>query len=161
MSDYPSHELHRENYLWCRSYLSQFPWQWMCRSPVRARLNCFSAQCRFKKWRMKLIDEEKLRVGIYLLTASKRGHIHFHALMIGRNRHGKTLHDCSRRRWESRWKGHARIKTIESNFGACDYLARHFFGWRSDRTEVYSFDRHLLHQEMRPQHGGLVQNIAS
>jgi hypothetical protein len=76
-------------------------------------------------------------------------------LMIGRNKEGKTLNDCSRRHWEAAWPFFARIRRVDSNWEACDYVAKNFLGFKSDYTEVDSYDRTLLNQELQPQHDGL------
>jgi len=149
MSSYPSHELQRETYHEWRSYLNQFPWEWMTTLTFRDETNYDTAQRHFRRWRLRLIDEEKLRIGCYLLSSYKKGRIHLHALLLGRNRYSKTLLDCSIRTWESRWyPGYARIKKVESNFRACDYVSLHFMGFKSDHAQADYYDGHLLKQEM-------------
>lgn len=158
MNAYPSHELQRENYLEWRAYLLRFPWEWMATLTFKDKVNFFTAQRHFKRWRLCMIDKENLRIGAYTLSSFKKGRIHIHPLLFGRNRHGKSLLNCSLRKWESRWlrnPGYARITLVTSNFRACDYVALHFLGFKSDHADVDSYDRHLLKQEMRVQRDGL------
>ena len=75
--------------------------------------------------------------------------LHFHVLMIGRNREGKTLYDCDPREWEAAWRFFARIHVVTDNARVCDYVASHFLGFKSSHTEVESFNRTLLRQIMR------------
>lgn len=98
---------------------------------------------------------ERIQVGAYVLSSYRRGQIHLHALLFGRNRRGKTLLDCSVRKWEARWRGISRIKTVDSNYGACDYVALHFMGFKSDRAQIDSYNRSLLRRMIRPPWDGL------
>ena len=155
MERYPSHELQHQNFVEWRSYLNRFPWEWFAHLTFDDSITFFVAKKLFDRWRLRLIDEEQLRIGAYLISACKNGHIHFHVLMVGRNRVGKSLLDCDPRRWEADWKFHARISRVINNFGASRYAALNFLGFKSDHTEAESFDQTLLRQVMVPQHDGL------
>lgn len=148
---YPSHQLQHEAYREWSEYLKRFPWEWHATLTLEPGINFFHALKLFNGWRMRLIDTEKLRVGAYLLSAYKGGNIHFHALMVGRNREEKTLYDCSPRRWEGVWRFFARIQPVTDNSGVCDYVALHFLGFKSSRTEIDYHDRTLLRQVMNRQ----------
>jgi hypothetical protein len=155
MERYPSHEIQHEMYMDMRDYFARFPWEWHATLTVDDGIKFFRALKLFKRWRLRLVDREKLRVGAYLISACKSRHIHFHVLMLGRNRDRKCLHDCNPRYWEAAWKYFARIQPVTANSGACGYVALHFLGFKSDHTELESFDRTLLRQVMVPQHDGL------
>ena len=158
INDYPSHEIQRENYLQWRAYLNRFPWEWAASLTFRDEVNFFTAQHHFRRWRLRMIDEEKLRIGAYTLSSYKKGRIHLHVLLFGRNRHGKTLLDCSMRKWVSYWLrnvGFARITPVTSNLVACNYVGLHFLGFKSDHAQVDSYDSRLLKREMRVQRDGL------
>ena len=158
MNNYLSHELQHENYLEWRTYLLRFPWEWIATLTFKDEINFFTAQRHFRRWRLSIINEEKLRIGAYTLSSYKKGRIHLHALLFGRNRHGKILSRCSLRKWESRWllnSGYARITPVISNFGICNYVALHFLGFKSDHAQVDSYDRNLLKQALRLQRDGL------
>ena len=159
MSQYPSYELQRETYLEWREYLLHFPWEWLATLTLEDGMQYFPALHKFKKWRHRLIKREKIRVGAYLFSAYRRGHIHFHVLMLGQNRFGKTLLDCSPKYWESEWKKCVRrIEPVTNLYGACDYVALHFMGFKSDFTDVESFDKTLLRQAMH-RHCGFIDNF--
>ncbi len=155
MERYPSHQLQHEMFMEMHAYLTRFPWEWFGTFTFDDGINFFTAKKLFNRWRLRLIDEEDLRVGAYLISAVKAGHLHFHVLMVGRNRAGKCLLDCDRGRWERAWRFYARIHPVTANFGVCRYAALHFLGFKSDHTEPESFDRTLLRQVMVPQHDGL------
>jgi hypothetical protein len=154
MYTYPSQELQYATYKEWSKYLERFPWQWHCTLTLEPGTDFFYARNLFKKWRMRLINEERLRIGAYLLSAYRRGEIHFHALLLGRNRWGKRLYDCDSRRWEGAWEFFARIRTITNNSGVSDYVAMHYLGFKSTHSEMESFDQTLLRQVMRRQNDG-------
>ena len=97
---YPSQELQDENYLEWKQYLMRFPFEWAATltfdtksiadkwfhvggqlNPIKAeKIQYFAGTELFKRWRLKLIDLEKLRVGGYLISSYKRGYLHFHLL---------------------------------------------------------------------------------
>ncbi len=172
---YPSHELQHYNYLEWKQYLMRFPFEWMGTlsfdnkviadkwfdvrgqlNPLKVeKINYYAGTGLFKKWRLKLVDLEKLRVGGYLISSYKRGYLHFHLLLLARNRRGKTLADCKKRNWERRWPYHARIRDVYELEGACDYFAVHCKGFKSDHYEVNSYNTTLLRQVMISQIDGL------
>lgn len=172
---YPSQELQHENYLEWKQYLMRFPFEWSVTltldskviadkwfkvrgqlNPLNAeKINYYAGMGLFKKWRLNLVDMEKLRVGGYLISSYKQGYLHFHLLLLAHNRRGKTLADCKKRYWERRWPYHARIKDVYNLPGACDYFAIHCKGFRSDHYEIDSFDGKLLKQMMTPKRDGL------
>jgi hypothetical protein len=154
MERYPSHQLQYECYREWSTYLERFPWEWHCSLSIETGTDFFYALKLFKKWHMRLFTEERLRVGAYLLSVFKSGVLHFHVLMVGRNREGKTLYDCSRRKWELVWRFHARIRAVRNASGISDYVAKNMLGFKSSRTEIESFDRTLLRQVMRKQDDG-------
>lgn len=151
MSNYPSHILQWESYLEWAEYLQRFPWQWHCTLTFDERTDYFKTLRHFRKWRLKLIDKEKLRIAAYVMCSCKYGRIHYHALMIGRNRNRKTLLRCSCRHWETRWPFIARIIPVTDNFRVCDYIAKHLLGFKSDHAQIDSYDRGLLREAMNPQ----------
>ena len=125
-------------------------------NPIKAeKIHYFAGMKLFKRWRLKLIDLEKLRVGGYLISSYKHGYLHFHLLCLARNRRGKTLTDCNKRIWERRWPYHARISNIDHLPGACDYFAAHCKGFKSDYYEIESYGTKLLRQVMTPEMDGL------
>jgi len=91
MPEYLSQEHQRETYHEWRDYLQRFPWEWHCTFTFEDGIKYFSALITFDRWRLRLIDREKIQIGGYLFSASRRRHIHFRVLMFGQNRYGKSL----------------------------------------------------------------------
>ncbi|MHC4138516.1 MAG: hypothetical protein ACYSR1_01430 [Planctomycetota bacterium] len=150
MTDYPSQEPQRIYYECFKEHLTQWEWSWFVTLTFPEDTSYESARRQFDHWRLQLIDEERLQLGIFLVTSHKADVLHFHCLLIGRSRHGKTLMDCSTQRWEAAWRHRAEIKEVESNEGACDYTAQHFLGFKSDHAEYDFYGRTLLQQEKIP-----------
>ena len=170
---YPSQQLKYENYKAWSDYLSRFPWQWLatltfdkkCRkeswfrvgnlNPIEGeKIVYYSGRKLFNKWRLCLINKEKLRLGSYLLSSYKKDYLHFHALLLGRNRYGKTLLECSHRQCALSWPYHARIKIVNEVEKAADYVAAHFMGFKSDYASIDSYDSTLLRQSISLQRDG-------
>ena len=137
---YPSHELQFERYRDFRDYLLRFPWEWMITLTFPPDVTFYPAHRLFKEWRIDLVDDEKIQLGGFVISATRSGLMHLHVLAFGRNRAGKTLLDCCPRKWEDRWPYHARIKDVDDLLGACDYVARHFLGFRADHAQIDSFN---------------------
>lgn len=155
MTFYPSHELQKEMHHDVRDYLDRFPWEWSGSFTFQGEVDFCTAQRRFRRWHRRLLDEEEVQVGAYVASSYRQRRIHLHALLLGRNRHGKTLLDCSIHTWETRWYGHARIKRVDSNFWASDYLGLHFRGFKSERAQLNSYNRTLLARVMERRNDGL------
>ena len=145
---YASHELQQEDYLDFRRYLLGFPWEWMVTLTFEYGIKFFPAQRMFNRWRLDLIDQEKIQFAAYMISATRNGLLHFHLLAFGSNRAGKALLDCSPRKWEGRWPYHARIEEVDDVFGACDYIAKHRCGFLADSAQIYSFNSTLLLRSM-------------
>ena len=162
--NYPSWEIQRDLYYSWGQFQDRFPWEWFVTVSFRDAARDFTALNFFKQWRLRIIDDEKLQLAGFLMLSRKNGRLHIHALMLGKNRHGKTLQNCSRRSWENEmrtcpkdskpsWKrawrkNFPRIKPVTSNFGVCDYMARHNLDFRSDYPQTDVFGVSLLRQVM-------------
>jgi hypothetical protein len=143
VNEYPSHEFQREIYHDWRRYLLGIPWEWICSFTFRYGITYFPAVRIFHDWRIRLIDREKIRVGGYYISAYRRGHRYFHALMIGRNRSGKTLLDSDKKYWESAWPYLARIEPVTDLYGL-GYVGSHFRGFKAEYAEPHPFNLSLL-----------------
>lgn len=146
MSEFPS--LRQRIYEDLRDHLSEWRWQWHATLTFPDNTDYFFALRRFNRWRLRIIDQERLRLGIYLLTSYKKGTIHFHALLLGKNRHGKTLLESSPRKWEGAWQPYfSRIRVVESNSYICHYVAMNSLPFKSDVFDTHYYDSRLLQQE--------------
>ena len=142
-----------------RDYIIRFPWEWASTHTFEHGINYFDARERFVDWRYQLIDEEKLQVGAYVMTSHKKGQLHLHCLLLGRNRFGKTLSDCKCRTWQDRWYANnrttAKIKPVTNHYGACDYQALQYLGFKSEFAEPEPFGLTLLQEVMEIKNDGL------
>jgi hypothetical protein len=159
MSLSPSAQLKQDcREIW-RDYILRFPWEWASTHTFEHGINYFVARERFIKWKFRLIDDEDLRVGCYVMTSHKKGHLHLHGLLLGRNRHGKTLSDCSIRKYRDIWwttnRTTARIEPVTDHYGACDYQALQYLGFKSDFAEPEPFGINLLQEVMEYKNDGL------
>jgi hypothetical protein len=156
----PSHELQFQEYEDFRDYLVRWPWEWKIDFPFPDGVDYFRADRYFNEWRLRLIHEERIRLGAFRVTQSKNKRIHMHALALGRNREGTRLVDCSTHKWKDRWpfKITAKIKLVDKRLGACRYLAKHLLGFLSDYPQIDYFDRTLLWQSMDADRDRLLDN---
>jgi hypothetical protein len=152
---YPSWELQEEVVSDWSQFLKRFPWQWHATLTFPPGYHYHSALRRFRRWKMRLIDEEKIQFGACLISSTKKAFLHFHVLALGRNRSGKTLFDCSPRKWGACWPFHSRIEVIESIEAVTYYVASHFYGWRSDHAGHEVFNTGLLRRVRRTMNDGL------
>jgi hypothetical protein len=110
---------------WWR-YFIQFPFEWWVTvsykdlpegKPVKSEY----AKVNLKNWARKLIKEERLQIA-YFGVLNQANRIHLHLLMLGRNRHGKTLLDVSATEWENAWEAQSKIQPIYDIEGVNKYL---------------------------------------
>lgn len=81
---------------------------------------------QLNKWRITLIHEERIQVAYIGVIYSSDTQTHMHILMLGKNRHGKTLSDVDCRKWARRWEhGIAEIEPIRNKIGADLYIRGH------------------------------------
>ena len=150
MTVYRSQEFRQIEYESWSEHLTQWVWSWFVTLTFPEDTTYESARRQFNRWRLDIIDEERLQLGIFLVTSHKAGILHFHALLIGRNRDSKSLLDCSAQRWEAAWSHRAEIKEVGSNEGVCGYVALHFLGFKSDWAECDFYGTGLLQQKKIP-----------
>lgn len=142
----PSHEMQREIYHAWRDFLNTFNWQWHATLTFPHGYNFFSGKRQLDRWLSRLMRIEKLSVGGAFMSSYRRGYLHFHVLLVGINDGGKYLTACSRHTWEGDFPNLCRIREVESNAGVCDYVAKHFMGYKSDYAEGDSFGIEVLQQ---------------
>jgi hypothetical protein len=150
MTEYLSQQVQKDYYELFREHLTQWDWQWHASLTFLPDNTFRSARKQFNRWRLDIIDEERRQLGIFYIASHKREHTHLHALMIGRNRHDRSLLHCSAQRRQAAWKHTAKIEEVENNEGISNYVALHFLGFKSDWAEYDFHGRSLLQQEMIP-----------
>jgi hypothetical protein len=163
MAEYGSPQYRKKLFETWHYYLLRFPWEWLATLTFEPGTDYYFALRRFKKWRFKIIDTEKLRIGACLLTFLKDTSIHFHVLMLGHNRNGKSLIDCSRRKWSTDWlylgckdpycyferrkweiKCYSKIRNVHSGFSASNYMAKHTLKGEIESASFDFFDMKLF-----------------
>jgi len=171
MKDNSLYKLQNQLFFEWSDYLLHFPWEWhvtltfdnklfnerwyrigTLRPLSLGKINYPYARVLYRRWQFKLIDRERLQIGACCLSSYKNGRIHLHILMLGRNREGKTLKNCSRKCWEKIWPYFARINTVQDCLTATNYVAKHFLGFRSDHANVEFYNTSLLKRVMIPQY---------
>ena len=70
--------------------------------------------------------------------------IHLHLLMLGRNRHGKTLLDVPVGKWKKLWKAQAKISPIYEITGVNKYFERNAILKNDNLSEIIFFNGNLL-----------------
>ena len=74
---------------------------------------------------------------------------HWHALIFGKNKNGRTLLDVLEKRWERKWPGIARIEAVRGNQAASHYVAGNITLWNPDQYELFVYNNKLLNKYRR------------
>ena len=135
-------------------FLNHYPWQWFVtvhfHKPVQ---QTYAVHC-LREWNIKVCTTEKLQTA-YIAVLTYRSHIpHFHVLMFGRNKYGKTLRDVPRHEWEKEWlkrlgiknRRLAQILSVKHKKAVSYYIAhyRNMILPNSDRYELVTYNQKLL-----------------
>lgn len=131
--------------------LAQWPWQWYCTLSLPESFGKYpTARDLFnylvRGWIRPICVEQKIQVAGAFLFCWKQGVAHIHGLMLGRNRHGKTLADVSRTTWRDRWPHPAKVEEPKSQEAVVKYVSCHFLHQRSDRARLEFYNTNLLSQ---------------
>jgi hypothetical protein len=133
---------------WC--YLIQFPFEWWVTVSYKdlsegTTVKSEYAKIKLKTWIRKIIKEDQLQIA-YFGVLNQANRIHLHLLMLGRNRHGKTLLDVSAAKWERRWKAQAKIHLIYDLVGVSKYFERNMCLRNDTLSEIILYNRKLLNK---------------
>lgn len=145
-----SHRPRYKEYLAFGDHLTRWRWEWFITLTFEDGISYFPAERIFKRWRLRLVQDEKIQLAGFRVTRSKKHLLHMHMLAFGRNREGKTLLDCSTREWETRWPYYAKIKQVNDNAPICDYLTKHVLGFLADHYQIDPVNDRLLRRNMDP-----------
>ncbi len=130
--------------------LASWPWQWYATLSLPEDLGRYQPANVYKKlkkvWLLRLCKRERIQVAGAFLYCWNDGVAHLHGLMLGRNRHGKTLADVSCATWQSRWPHVAKIEVPESQEAVVKYVASHFLQRQAHRDWVEFYNIKLLDQ---------------
>ena len=124
-------------------YLVQFPFEWWVTLTFRDLVKSEYAKFKLKSWTRKLIKEERLQIA-YIAVINKVNRIHLHLLVLGRNKHGKTLLDVSIEKWQKEWKAQAKIQSIYDVVGISSYFERNIILKDNSLSEGLLFNLKLL-----------------
>jgi len=102
-------------------WLGGWDWEWF----LSLNLPSTNYDHYLKRFRKRLAIEEKLCLAFYGLINLKP-QPHLHLVMLGVNRHGKTLKDVSPEKWEREWgsiaRRSARIEPATTQDGIFNYM---------------------------------------
>lgn len=129
-------------------YLVQFPFEWWVTLSFRNFADGKAgkseyAKSRLKSWTRKLCKEERLQIA-YIAVINEVNHIHLHLLMLGKNRHGKTLLDVPIDKWKKKWNAHSDIQLVYDIEGVSSYLSDNLILRNGDLSEVLLYNIKLL-----------------
>jgi hypothetical protein len=132
---------------WWR-YFIQFPFEWWVTATFKDLANgkpvkSEYAKVKLKTWARKLIKEERLQIA-YFGVLNQANRIHLHLLMLGRNRHGKTLLDVSATEWENAWKAQSKIQPVYDIDGVSKYFEHNIILKDYTLSDVIPFNIKLL-----------------
>ncbi len=130
------------------NYLVLFPFEWWVTVTFRDLANgkpakSEHAKVKLRAWIRKIIKEEKLQIA-YFAVVNEVNRIHLHLLVLGRNRHGKTLLDVPIKRWQNAWKAYSKIEAIYDTDGLSHYFERNTVLKDNTLSEVVLFNLELL-----------------
>lgn len=130
--------------------LSTWPWEWLATLTLPEDFGRYQPATVYKRlregWLRRLCKTEGIQVAGAFLYSWKDGVAHLHGLMLGRNRHGKTLTDVSCATWKSRWPYVAKIVVPESQEAVVKYVASHYLQRHANRARVEFYNDTLLQQ---------------
>ena len=133
-------------------YLIQFPWQYHAILTFPMEYTYFPANRALVRWLDKIERHERTRIAACRMSSVKRGLLHFHVLLFGLNHNGERCERRFIRKWESEWAHIARLRKIDDNFRVCDYVAKHYLGFKSDYAEIDFYNEDLLFELTRQNH---------
>jgi hypothetical protein len=100
-------------------------------------------------WNRDLSTSERIQTAFIAVLNNTNFTPHWHVLMLGKNKNGRTLLDVSERKWERKWPGIVRIEVVRHNQAVSKYLARNMTFWNSDQYELLVYNKKLLNKYRR------------
>ena len=130
-------------------FFAQCPFEWFATLTFKNPGDQEIARKRLINWTREICLMENLQVGfIAVFNQIKRGHLH--ALMIGRNKSGKTLLDVSENKWAEKWGDNALIKIINNLHGVSAYLSNNVSFGNPDKSNIFFYNQNLLEKNKKP-----------
>jgi len=145
---FPDSSGRKENLMSSINYYGQFisswRWEWFVTLTFADRIPLHLAKERLAQWNRDLCISEGIQAAYIAVFNCTGWTPHCHVLMLGRNKHGKTLQDVSASRWEKRWAGIARVELPSDNLAVSRYLAGNMTPWDTDHYDLVTYNQKLL-----------------
>jgi hypothetical protein len=144
-------------------FLSRYPFEWFATLTFKNEVSPQAAKKHFLKWVRKLCIGEHLRVAA-LIIYNRASYPHLHALMLGRNRDGKTLNDASIERWQEEWSSYrygCKIRQVYDLEGASRYIAKNIATYQDNLYELFSYNKKLLKKTATRQVKEILPQLSS
>ena len=129
------------------NFFKTWSWEWFPTLTFREPVSLDVARRQLLHWNRDLCTNERIQTAFIAVLNSTNFTPHWHVLMFGKNRHGKTLLDISTGKWERKWPGIARIEVVRNNRAVSKYLARNMTFWDSDQYDLITCNQKLLMKE--------------
>lgn len=127
------------------SRLTEWPFEWWATLTFKFSVNQEIGRKRLINWTREICTEEQLQLA-YMAVFNELRRGHWHVLMLGRNRQGKSLRDVSREKWQERWRDNALIQEIYDLAGISRYFSHNLVLENADLSGVFSYNRKLLNK---------------
>jgi hypothetical protein len=137
-------------------FIADHPFQWWASLTFEGPVTQELARKRLLEWTRTICRSEGMQLAAIAVVVEEERRCHLHALILGRNRGGKTLHRVSIERWAKQWwkvncnksifwNDAARIDPVYEERGVSDYLIkRNLIRNYSALTTVFFYNERLL-----------------
>jgi hypothetical protein len=132
------------------NFINRWPWQWFLTLTFREPVSLEFARRQLLNWNRNLCTSEGIQTAFIAVWNNTNFTPHWHALIFGKNKYGKTLLDILEKRWERRWPGIAHIEDVRNNHAVSQYVAGNITLWNSDLYELFVYNNKLLNKHRRP-----------
>jgi len=136
-------------------FVADHPFQWFVTLTFKESVTQELAGERLRTWTRKICRGEEIQVAYIAVVKEEETRCHWHLLMLGRNRWGKTLHRVSIERWAREWwkvncgetiswNEGARIDPVYEMMGVSRYLVDHLIPSASSKSDLIYYNEKLL-----------------
>ena len=130
-------------------FINSWPWEWFLTLTFREPVSLDTARRQLLNWNRDLCTSEGIQTAFIAVWNNTNFTPHWHVLIFGKNKNGRTLLDVLEKRWERKWPGIARIEVVRGNQAASHYLAGNITLWNPDRYELLVYNKKLLDKYRR------------
>lgn len=136
-------------------FVADHPFQWFASLTFKVPVIKELARERLREWTRKICRGEEIQVAYIAVVKEEETRCHWHLLMIGQNRWGKTLHKVSIERWAREWwkvncgetiswNDGARIEPVYEITGVSRYLIDHLIPNPPSLSALLFYNKRLL-----------------